>query len=278
MAAWLILNLFLFTVPFRAACQQATNQEVKPEETPFVERSQRQFSFYPGGKLEITAGVPGTIKLIGWQRASVLVESERIIRGMDETQAKELTIQFPLRMRWTQTDGTIRTAGPAQGLANIENNLTIYVPKDRTDIKIQILKGNLAIGAINGWIEATLQDGSIEAKSLSGYISVTTKQGDVSVTMEGKRWSGYGFTAITQRGTVDIRLPAQYSAALQLETRDGNFTIDYPEQLVDGESVPLTATAKKNARSLSATVGDGGAPVKLYTASGDIHLIRIQTP
>jgi hypothetical protein len=278
MAAWLILNLLLLAVPFRAPWQQVTNQEAKPEQTPYVERSQRQFSFYPGGKLEITAGAPGTVKLIGWQRASVLVESERIIRGMDEVQAKELALQFPLRMRWTQTEGTIRTAGPTQALVNIENNLTIHVPKDRTDMKIQILKGNLDIGAINGWIEANLEEGSLEAKSLSGYITATTKQGDVSVTMEGRRWTGYGFTAVTQKGTIDLRLPAQYSAALQVETHDGNITIDYPEQLVDGESVPLTVTAKKTARTLSATIGDGGAPVKLYTASGDIHLSRLQAP
>lgn len=278
MAAWLILNLLFFTVPLRTPWQQATNQEVKPAETPYVERSQRQFSFYPGGKLEITAGVPGTIKIIGWQRASVLVESERIIRGMDEVQAKELALQFPLRMRWTQTEGTIRTSGPAPVTASIENNLTIHVPKDRTDMKIQILKGNLAIGAINGWIEATLEEGSIEAKSLSGYISTTTKQGDVSVTMEGRRWTGYGFTAVTQKGTIDIWLPVQYSAALQVETRDGNITIDYPEQLVDGESVPLTVVAKKNARTLSATVGDGGAPVRLQTVMGDVHLSRLQAP
>jgi hypothetical protein len=48
--------------------------------------------------------------------------------------------------------------------------------------------------------------------------------------------------------------------------------IDYPEQLVDGESVPLTAVATKKGRSLSATVGDGGAPLKLMTMAGDVRL------
>ncbi len=90
--------------------------------------------------------------------------------------------------------------------------------------------------------------------------------------MMGKRWEGFGFTAVTQRGQVVVRLPEEYSAALQLETGDGGLSIVFPEQLVDGESVPLAAVTQKNARTLSATVGAGGAPVRLMTVKGDVRL------
>ncbi len=277
MSAGLILSLLLISAGFQEP-QAQPKQEASPQAPPYVENGQRQFNFYPGGKLEVTLGVPGSLKIIGWKRGSVLVETERIIRGLAEDQAKVLATQFPLQLRWTQTTGTIRVAGPPPSVADTETNLTLYVPKDRTDMKIQMLKGNLTIGAVSGWMEATLQEGSIETASLSGYISVTTKLGDLKVEMAGKRWDGYGFTAVTQKGTVDLRIPEEYSAALQLETRSGELTVDYPEQLVDGESVPLQAVVKKNARTLSATVGAGGAPLKLMTMAGDVHLVRSQAP
>jgi hypothetical protein len=275
----LVMSLFLFMIHFQEPQpQQPPNQETKPQEAPYVERSQRQFNFYPGGKIEILAGVPGNVKVVGWKRGSVLVDMERVVHGVTPDQAKLVAEQFPLQVRWTPTSGTIRTAGPPAGTINMEINLTLYVPKEKTDLSIQMPKGDLALGAINGWIEATLLEGSIEAKSVSGYFSATTKSGDVNVELAGTRWEGYGFTAVTRGGTIDLRLPVEYSAALRLETRNGNFTIDYPEQLVDGQSVPLQAVVKKNARSLAATLGSGGSPLRLLTMSGDIRLSKSQAP
>ncbi len=277
MVSWLILNCFLFCL-FPQQQNKEQKQETAPGPAPVVERSQREVSFYPGGKLEIAMGVPGGLKIIGWKRGSVLVEIERTIRGMDEDKAKALATQFPVQMRWTQTIGTIRTVGPPPGTVDMSVSLTVYVPKDKTDLNIQSIQGNLAIGGINGWIEASLQDGSIEAKSVTGYYSLTTKKGDMTFEMSGKRYEGYGLTGVTQKGNIEIRLPAEYSAALQLETRAGELSVDYPEQLVEGESVPLQATAKNAARALSATVGAGGAPIRLMTAAGNIELKKAQIP
>ena len=112
-------------------------------------------------------------------------------------------------------------------------------------------------------------------RSLQGYFSGITQHGDLDVELSGRRWDGFGLTAATKAGTVELRLPLNYSAALQLETGDGNISVQYPEQLVEGERVPLHVVTQKNARSLTATVGDGGAPVKLLTTAGDIHLSGI---
>jgi hypothetical protein len=61
-----------------------------------------------------------------------------------------------------------------------------------------------------------------------------------------------------------------FSATLQLHTKDGTITADYPAQMVEGESVPLKIMAKKKTRTLSSQVGEGGAQIKLVTVSGDI--------
>jgi hypothetical protein len=160
----------------------------------------------------------------------------------------------------------------------MEINLTLHVPKQKTDLIIQISKGDLSISTINGWVEATIGEGNLEAKSMQGYFSAQTELGNLEVEMSGKRWDGHGFTALTNRGTANLRLPLEYSAALQLETHDGEIKIDYPEQIVEGQHVPLHVITRKKVRNLTATVGKGGAPVKLFTSYGDVYLSKAESP
>ena len=246
--------------------------------TPYIERSQKQFSFYPGGKILLEGNVPGNLKVIGWQRAAVVLETERIVYQSPPEKAKQFADQYPIQVRHGISEATIRTSGPLQVGATMEINSTLYVPKEKTDLIIRLVKGDLVIGGMNGWVEATLADGSLEAKSMRGYFSFITRQGDINIEMAGKRWEGMGFTAATERGDVTVRLPAEYSAALQLDTKDGNITIQYPEQTVEGEKVPWAVVTRKKARSLGASVGEGGAPLKLHTALGQVLISTAEAP
>ncbi len=253
--------------------QELPPAQSNPSQQPYVEREEKQFSFFPGGKIEITAGAPGSLKIVGWGKGSVRMEAEKIIYYLPPEQAKTTLQQSPVRVRYNQTSSNIRTSGsPA---ANLEINLTIYVPRDKTDISARISHGDFSIEGVNGWVEATvLTEGSIEAKSVSGYFSANTRRGDVFAEMEGTRWNGLEFAAITQSGSADLRIPEEYSAALQLETRNGKITVDYPPQVVDGEIVPPDIVVRKNSQSLKASVGNGGAPIKLVTYSGDVTLSK----
>ena len=109
---------------------------------------------------------------------------------------------------------------------------------------------------------------------MSGYFSGSTQRGDIYVEMSDIRWRGYEFAAMTQQGSIELKLPVDYSAGLQLTTQDGKITVDYPPREVEGEIIPPEIVVKKNAQSLTAAVGDGGAPIKLATASGNITLSK----
>jgi len=269
---------WLIAAFLQTAAGLPAQEPAREPSAPYVERSQRQFRFYPGGKVELTLGVPGDVKVVGWQRPEICVDIEKIVYRMAAEEARALASRFPVQVKYTQTEATIRIpivkkkkdAPPFP--PGLEINLTVRVPRQRTDMKIQTVKGDLGLEDISGWMEATLMEGSIEARSISGYFSGLTDLGDIEADLSGKRWEGFEFAAVTRRGRVLLRLPAQFSAALQLETRDGTLMIEYPEQLVDGELHPLLAVAKNRGRSLSATVGDGGAPVKLLTMLGDVRM------
>lgn len=252
--------------------QAARSQEGPRPITPYTEQFSRQFAFYPGGKVVVTAAVAGSLRVIAWKQASVRVEAEKILYQPPGDDAKRLAAQFPISVRHTQTTVTVQFKAPAVPGAAVEVNGIIYVPEARTDVHIRVSKGDCTIEGVTGWIEVTLEDGNLEARGIQGYFSGLIKSGDITIEPAGRRWEGHGLTAATLRGAVLLRLPEAYSAALQLETKDGNLEIDYPEQEIEGEKVPLTAVANKAGRSLKASVGDGGAPLRLSTRVGDIRL------
>ncbi|MBM3790530.1 MAG: hypothetical protein FJW35_09305 [Acidobacteria bacterium] len=261
---------FIFAVSILAAAAAAPQQP--STRSPYAERERREFAFYPGGKVEVTAGVPGNLVIEGWDRASVVLETEKIVYYLPADRARELAGQSSVRLRHTQTSAVITAQGPDKASVGLEINLKLYVPGNKTDLKIKGVRGDLQLRGINGWVEANLEQGSIEAIAMQGYFSAVTREGDIIAEMSGIRWLGQGFNASTLRGAIELRLPVPYSAAAQLETRDGKITVDYPEQVVEGEKVPLLVAVKKKSQSLSARVGDGGAPVRIHTQAGNVHI------
>lgn len=239
---------------------------------PYVEREQRSFNFYPGGKLSISSAVPGSLKIIGWKMGSVRIDAETIVYSLPPEEAKSLLKKHPLRVRWNQTSASVLVQ---EAPARMEVNLTVYVPGDKTDLIAKIPRGDISIESVNGWIETSTGEGCLEARSLGGYFSGVTPRGDIVVELSGLRWKGLELAAMTQHGSVDLRLPERFSAALQLETRNGSISVDYPEQIVDGEPQPPDILINGNAQSLKATVGDGGAPIRLLTYSGNVSLVKI---
>jgi DUF4097 and DUF4098 domain-containing protein YvlB len=243
---------------------------------PYVEREEKQFQFYPGGKIDITSVVPGDIRIIGWKKGSVRIEAEKIAYYHSPEDAKILFETFPIRASYTQTSSKILIEGTLPAGTTIEYNLTIYVPGDRMDIKTTVDQGSIALESVNGWIEVTTGQGNLEISSLSGYFSGSTKKGDIHARMSGKRWRGLEFGAMTQTGSIDLMLPEDYSAKLQLETLYGKVVVDYPPNIVNGEPVPFVVGIRKNAQALETKIGTGGSPVKLISQAGDIRLSRTE--
>jgi DUF4097 and DUF4098 domain-containing protein YvlB len=252
--------------------QEASQPASSAPESPYVEREEKQFNFFPGGKIEVSIAVPGSLKILGWDKGSVRVEAEKIVYYAKEEDARAFLKKSPLRVRYSQTSSTISVTAIPELPAILEVNLTVYVPKEKTDINAKIDKGEFSIDSVNGWVEATVREGGLEAKSMAGYFSGITQRGEISVEMSNIRWNGLEFAALTQLGSITLVLPEQYSAALQLETLNGKITVDYPNRVFEGEEMPPDIVIKKNAQSLKAAVGEGGAPIRLKTNSGDVTL------
>jgi hypothetical protein len=254
---------------------EATMPDASPNTPPagsYVEREEKQFQFYPGGRMTIHSTVSGNVRIIGWKKGIVRIEAEKIVRGLPPEQAKSLIGRFPIRTRWNQTSAVVEVGGSPADDAAVQFNLAIYIPGDKIDLKAVFVRGDLSVESANGWIEVSLVQGNLRASSMSGYFSGSIEEGDIQVEMTGTRWNGLEFAAATKMGSIDLWLPPEYSAALQMETLDGKVSADYPPKTVDGEPAPWEIGIRKKAQALQTTVGEGGAPVKLITNAGDIRL------
>ena len=233
-----------------------------------------EYRFYPGGKIGISLEVPGSLKIIGWDRGLVRVEAEIKVRSLTDEKARGLLEKPPIRVRYndTATTSTIQVTESPELKGLLEVNMTVYLPGARSDLAVQVKKGDFAINSVNGWVEVSIAEGNVELTAVNGYFSVKTLKGDISANLSGNRWNGQSFTAVTQDGCVDLILPEEYSAMLQLDTRNGEITVDYPSQMVEGELIPIEAVVQKKTQQLKVRVGNGGAPLHLGTQSGDVSL------
>ena len=272
MRLFLVLICYLFAPALLS--QDLAQESAPPAQSPYVEREEREFNFFPGGKAEIFIGVPGSLKIVGWKKGSVRVEAEKIIYYETPEKAKAFLQKSPVRIRHTETTATIRAEGTPELPALLEINITVYLPGEKTDIIAKMDRGEFSISSINGWVETTIKEGSLEAKSMAGYFSGSLLKGDVLIEMSGNRWNGLELAAVTQQGSANLILPQEYSAALQLEARDGKVIVNYPPKIEEGEEIPPKIVIRKNSQSLKASVGDGGAPIRIVTYSGDVTLSK----
>ena len=272
------LCLVLISCLFAPALfSQDPARESAPPQAPYVEREEREFNFFPGGKAEISIAVPGSVKVVGWKKSSVRVEVEKIVYYDTPEKAREFLKKSPVRIRHTETATTIRAIGTPEPPALLEINITVYLPGEKTDINAKLNRGDFSISSVNGWVEATIkEEGSLEAKAMAGYFSGLTQRGDITVEMSGIRWNGLEFAALTKQGSANLILPEKYSAALQLEARGGKITVNYPPRIEEGEEIPPEIVINKTGQTLKASVGDGGAPVRIVANIGDVTLSKLE--
>lgn len=265
----IVLGCFLSTALYS---QDAAKVSEKDQDAAFRQLEEKEFPFYPGGKMTIASKVPGEVRIVGWDKGKVRVQLEKTYRGVSSEAAKPVFENHPLRVRYNQTSAKIDVEGSPEDSQNLACNLTIYVPGYKTDLQATLDRGDIRVEGVNGWIEASTYEGMLEAVSLAGYYSGSTRKGDIRVEMSGRRWNGLELGAVTRLGAIDLVLPEDYSATLKVETLDGNVVVDYPPQMVDGESVSLNVGVRKKAQAVDASIGSGGAPIKLISQAGDIRL------
>ena len=157
-------------------------------------------------------------------------------------------------------------------------NYEIQCPS-AVSVNLHSTNGKIEINGVEGAVDAVTTNGGIQMHGGAGRIHAVTTNGNIQasvsrLTDEGKFVSTNGSLTLTIRqgvapvsasttnGSINLKLPGDFSGHLDAKTSNGQVHSDFP--------VPFTNKSKKR---LSGKIGGGGqANVKLRTTNGGIHL------
>ncbi len=98
---------------------------------------------------------------------------------------------------------------------------------------------------------------------VGGDVRAHTQNGSVRVRLAGTKWDGRGLDAVTQNGSVQLGIPADYAAVIETETVNGRLSTDFPVTLQG-----------RIGRHLTLPLNGGGATLRATTTNGSVTLSR----
>jgi len=208
--------------------------------------------------LSVDAGTNGGIRVSGTDRKDVLVRATVHAWGGDEDAARAIAGQVVVR-----TDDIIRAEGPEQhGRDGWAVNYEVLTPRE-TNLDLRSNNGGVAIANVRGDLHFATLNGGIALDGVAGDVSGRTTNGPVDVKLTGRQWEGQTLDVSTTNGPVSVRIPENYSARLEAGTVQGPMHVDFPMVL------------KGNiGRSISTTLGKGGALVRAQTTNGPVSVSK----
>ena len=246
---------FSLKVPLLLAFVMAAGGWVRPANG--TERVwEKRFELPPGGHVSVV-NVHGSILVEGWDQAEV--EATVAMRSTIPTdQLDDVQVAVEAGSRGV----AFQTLYPSGLDTPIRVDYRLRVPRQVQLDEISTLEGDIVIHNVAGSIEAHNLHGDIEGIDVSGSVVAHALTGNILISLRALPNRGAPFQLGTINGNVDLRLPAQANANLELSTVAGNIMGDYTFKV---SSTPGDSTRR-------AQVGSGGVKVEMRTVRGNIRV------
>jgi hypothetical protein len=215
----------------------------------------------PAGAIRIDAGPNGGVRVVGGPRPDTLVRARVVTTAETQADADALSKQVQV----TAAGGTVKATGPeGNGGRNRGWHVSyeVWVP-EKTDVSASTRNGGISLHNVSGTLAVDAVNGGVSLSRVSGDVKGTTVNGGVSVELAGARWEGAGLEARTTNGGVKVKVPDGYACQLAVSTVNGGVRTDFP----------LTVQGRVD-RRLDVALNGGGAPVRITTTNGGVHLTR----
>jgi hypothetical protein len=204
-----------------------------------------------GGSIAVDAQPNGGIAVTGWDRNEVRLRVKIVASGgsVEEARARAAAVRV-------ETDGTIRAVA-AEGKAWA--SFRLEVPRASL-LNLTSHNGGINLESLSGTVEARTTNGGVHLERMAGKVTARTQNGGVHVDLEGVSWDGEGLDVQTSNGGVHLEVPADYNAHLVTSTVNGRI------------HAPAALRARFDGKRLDTELGRGGAPVRIETKNGGVHL------
>jgi hypothetical protein len=220
----------------------------------------RELTVPTSGSLSVDASPNGGIKVEGAPRSDVFLRARIVAAASSEERARQIASE----VRVQPSGDRIEAEGP-QNLARREwwqVSYELLVPMQMS-LSLKTVNGGLSVKGVEGRIEATTTNGGVRLTDVAGDVRGRTTNGGIDVDLDGTSWRGEGLDVQTSNGGVRVAIPDGYSARLEAATVNGGLNSDFPVMLNGRRS-----------RNIEATLGGGGAPIRVRTSNGGVRITR----
>jgi hypothetical protein len=216
---------------------------------------EKRFELPPGGHVSVV-NVHGSILVEGWDRAEV----EATVAMRSKSPADHVN-DVQVAVEASSGGVAFHTLYPSGLDTPIRVDYRLRVPRQVRLDELSTLEGDIVIHDVEGSIQARNLHGDIEGINVSGSVVARALTGNILVSLRALP-DRLPIQLATINGNVDLMMPPQANASLELSTVAGNILGDYPFQV---SSIPGDSTRR-------AQVGAGGVLVELRTVRGNIRV------
>ena len=132
----------------------------------------------------------------------------------------------------------------------------VEVPELPGDLTLD--SGELRINQAKGSVRVVTHSKDVDLNQIYGDSVVETSNGRISVEPAG----AYGVEATNKKGDIEVTLPPNASANVDVRTHNGDIISDFPSPSLNGGSI----------KSATFHIGAGGTRIVLSTDNGDIRI------
>jgi DUF4097 and DUF4098 domain-containing protein YvlB len=162
--------------------------------------------------------------------------------------------------------GKISQSGEILGDVHLESiSGPVHMHTSKTDLQVGELPGDLTLNSddlrINqakGQVRVTTHSKDVNLSEIYGDSIVEDRDGSISIEPAGS----YAVNARNGKGDVELTLPPNVSANVEVSTRNGDIVSDFASPSFDGGAI----------KSATFRIGSGGPKIVLSAENGDVHI------
>jgi len=230
----------------------------------------RTFPLAADGRVELD-NVNGGVTVDSWDRPEVRVQAVKKAKALDREDAaralREVRIEISrsgdrrLRIETEPSrsgGGFLSWLVDRKGQASVAYHLT--VPRG-VDLEASTVNGRLDLDGVEGRLRLSTVNGSIHARDLAGAVRASTVNGAIEAEMR-RVPDGADLALHTTNGGIDLALPADVRASVEVSTTNGSVASDFP----------LERTGRWGPKRMHGDLNGGGGRIRLETTNGGVAI------
>jgi DUF4097 and DUF4098 domain-containing protein YvlB len=159
-------------------------------------------------------------------------------------------------------DGSVEAESINGGLDVHTGDGSIAVQGAKGDIRLRTGDGSIEGRDLDGRVDATTGDGGVNLEGRFDVLNIKTGDGSVTARAHGGSKVLSSWNIQTGDGSVDLDLPGEIQANLDVSTHDGHISLGFP----------VTVEGTFSSSRISGKMNGGGSPIVVRTGDGSIHL------